>query len=213
MDNSNQLRPKDYLNATIEAGIGAIPVIGGPIQTLYFGLQNEKRFQRIEKFYELLNKELTLIQRSIPTTVNKNIEEQLIAIIETINLEVEMVRSKDKTRYFINSYKNLLLRVNKNNLDLEELFIDILSSLNKIEIDLLTPLYNDRYSDNGGMLLPKINGTDSSIIYGSMNKLVNHGLVNERDRNLSTLGHDKYAYKISSIGISLCDYILKIPGE
>lgn len=40
---------KDKLELVINAGLQAIPYVGGPLATLYFGYKQEQRFQRVEK--------------------------------------------------------------------------------------------------------------------------------------------------------------------
>ena len=96
MDNSNEkLTKKEYLELIVEGGIGAIPYIGGVVQSLYFGSKNEKRFKRIEKFYKNLNESLENIRDQIPEDVfNLENKDQLIGIFEGINDEVEKSKAQ-----------------------------------------------------------------------------------------------------------------------
>lgn len=206
MNNDNHLQPKDYLVAIIEAGIGAIPTIGGPIQTLYFGLQNEKRFKRIESFYEQLNNLLKVFQNQIPRETNPQSSEQLIGIIETINTEVEKSKSHKKTTYFVNAYKNLLLNSSKNQLDLDELYIEILSKLTYVELELLALYF--RFRDEVGV--PLESKLEETLMFGSLNRLADFGLINKHLVHVP-IGKgeaESYDYSIAPLGINFCHYIL-----
>lgn len=200
------LSPKDYLDLAIEVGIGSIPVIGSAVQTLYFGAQNEKRFKRIEQFYRKINAIMQQLEPNIPKTLNPESKDQLIGIIETIHSEIEKSKSKDKTIYFVNAYKNLLLCSNKNVLDLEELYTEILSSLTKIEIDLLAIYFRNKRAVGR----PELPGVDELLVIGSMNRLSDFGLVNKHLEKIviGGGGAETYSYSISNLGISFCQYIL-----
>lgn len=205
MSDDLKLTPKDYADLAIEAGIGSIPYIGGALQTVYFGKQNEIRFKRIEKFYKELNDRLSKLE-SLPSKINEESKDQLVGIIETINIEVEKSKTKKKFNYFINAYKNLLLHSNKNNLDHEELYVDILSNISKIEIDLLAMYFQKK--DSVGRVSSTV--IENSLVEGSMNSLANFGLVNKHLEKITIGGGgaEEYNYSISKLGINFCDYIL-----
>lgn len=214
MENNDQLTPKDVISTVIEAGIGAIPYIGGPIQTVYFGLQNEKRFKRIEAFYVQLNKEMELVKSLIPGSINEDSQDQLVAIIETINSEVEQIKNRDKIVYFVTSFKNVLLSVDQNNLDMEEYFVDILSSLRSIDLDVLIYLFRRPEAKSyGGMSVPQVGDLDQNIVGGILNRLVDFSLVRRNLRGMTIGGSggdsSNYAYYISDYGINFCRYILE----
>lgn len=214
MNTNNHLKPKDYLDATIEAGIGAIPIIGGPIQTVYFGLQNEKRFKRIEAFYKQLNQEMETVKSLIPSSINKESQDQLLATIETINFEVEQIKNRDKIIYFVTSFKNLLLSVDQNNLDTEEYFVDILSSLRKVDLDVLIYLFRrPEVKSHGGISVPIVGDLDRNMVSGILNRLVDFSLV-RRNLMAMTIGgsggdSSNYTYYISDYGVNFCRYILE----
>lgn len=205
-NNDPKLTPRDYVDLAIEAGIGAIPYVGGSIQTLYFGRQNEIRFKRIETFYQQLNERLSPIENSLPSEVNDTSKEQLVGIIETINSEVEKSRSKNKTQYFVNAYKNLLLHSSQINLNEEELYVNILSDISNIEIQLLAFYFRNKGSKGK---LTNVN-IDASLLNGSMNRLANFGLINKHLESIAIGGGgaEDYTYSISSLGINFCQYIL-----
>lgn len=206
MDNED-LSPSNYLNLVIESAIGEIPVIGGVVSSLYFGAQNEKRFKRIESFYEDLNTKMKQIEHLIPQNVDSNSQDQLIGIIETIHSEIEKSKTKNKTIYFVNAYKNLLLSSNKSLLDTEELYVEILSSLTKIEIDLLALSFRNQSSVGRPTGVLDI---DDNLAIGIMNRLSDFGLINKHLEQIviGGGGAETYIYSISNLGITFCRYIL-----
>lgn len=202
-ENKDSLSPKDYFNLAVEAGLGAVPYVGGPLQTLYFGAQNEKRFKRIENFYTELNKKVAKLDHLVLGEKNGD---QLIGIIETIHDEIEKSKSADKIVYFVNSYKNLLLHSSSPSIDMDELFVNILSGLTKFEITILTLLFRNK----GAIGTLKVDGVDQILITGCLSRLSDLGLVNKHLESLTFggTGEQQYNYSISDIGISFCYYIL-----
>ncbi|MDT2703666.1 hypothetical protein [Enterococcus dongliensis] len=199
----DNLNAKDYKDLVIEAGIGLIPYVGGSLQTLYFGAQNEKRFKRIESFYKQLSQKIGELESFELDSSNG---EKVIGIIDTIHDEIEKARSHDKVVYFVNAYKNLLLSSeNIKGLDMDELFVDILSEISKTEIEILANLF--RLKQQVGTSL---SGYDSTLVAGSMESLSNRGLVNKHLQRLQIggLGGQEYKYSISYLGTSFCEYIL-----
>lgn len=197
--NEENLTPKDYLGLAIEAGIGAIPVIGGPVQTLYFGRQNEKRFKRIEKFYESLNEDLSKTSSKIEEIENTHINrDQLMGILETINEEVEKARSQSKIDLFKNLYKNSLLKINNTTWDEEEYFVEILSRLTPLQINLIVFFIPNR--EFKGEITA--NGYDQEFVDGSLNILTDYGLLESTIASieLGEIGKQKMGYRLSSLG-------------
>lgn len=169
-----KLTPKEYLELAIEAGIGAIPVIGGPVQTIYFGRQNEKKFKRIEAFYHSLQKDLDSMKNKIPNIqdVSAN-KDQLMGIFETINDEVEKARSQSKIEFYKNLYKNCLLNINNTYWDEEEYFLEVLSKITSTQIEIISYLI-PKQEFTAGIFSPKLS---QSIIDGSLNTLVDMGIL------------------------------------
>lgn len=203
-ENNDNLTRRDYLNLVVEASIGAVPYVGGPLQTLYFGAQNEKRFKRIENFYEELSKKVSELGNLVLGDRNND---QLIGIIETIHDEIEKSKSADKIGYFVNSYKNLLLHSSTPSIDMDELFVNILSGLTKFEITILSFLFRNK----GAVGTLTMDGVDQIIITGCLSRLSDLGLVNKHLESLTFggTGEQQYNYSISDIGISFCYYILQ----
>ncbi|QOG31588.1 hypothetical protein [Enterococcus casseliflavus] len=202
--NNDNLTPRDYLNLVVEAGIGAVPYVGGPLQTLYFGAQNEKRFKRIESFYNELNEKISELDSLI---LGEHNSDQLIGIVETIHDEVEKSKSADKIVYFVNSYKNLLLNSTSPSIDMDELFVNILSELTNFEITILTFLFKNK-GRIGGVAMQ---GVDPILIAACLSRLSDLGLVNKHLESITLggPGTQQYNYSISNVGINFCYYILQ----
>ncbi len=196
----DNLTPKDYLNLAIEAGIGAIPVVGSPIQTIYFGRQNEKRFKRIERFYKELNEELEQIKQNIPEVFYPERDrDQLMGVLESINEDIEKSRNQSKFNLYKNLYKNCILGINKLNWDREEYFVEILSQLTPIQIELIAFL-----SSKGDVFSGSINypGQPQELIDGSLNVLSDFGILDKKIDSivLGNVGKQNMGYRISSLG-------------
>lgn len=202
-ENQENLSPKDYFNLVVEASIGAIPYVGGPLQTLYFGAQNEKRFKRIENFYIELNNKVSQLNSLVLGEENSD---QLIGIIETIHDEIEKSKSTNKIEFFVNSYKNLLLNSTKPSLDMDELFVNILAELTSLELSILVLLFRN----NNTVGVPVMDGVDQILVTGSLSRLSDLGLVNKHLQSIMIGGGgaQNYKYSISEVGINFSYYIL-----
>lgn len=53
-----KMKPKDKFELVVNAGLQAIPYVGGPLATLYFGYKQEQRFQRVEQTLKEVAQEL-----------------------------------------------------------------------------------------------------------------------------------------------------------
>lgn len=195
-----KLTPKEYLDLAIEAGIGAIPVVGGPVQTLYFGRQNEKRFKRIEAFYKSLNEDLDQINSKIEGIANPNINrDQLIGILETINDEVEKARSQFKIDLYKNLYKTSILNINQTSWNEEEYFLEVLNRITPLQIILIN--YLTRSNEFMGNI--HVQGFSRELIDGSLNILTDLGILQSTIASIElggAVGKQKMGYKLSPLG-------------
>lgn len=204
------LTPKDYLGLAIEAGIGAIPVIGGPVQTLYFGRQNEKRFKRIENFYASLNEDLDTITDRIGEIENFQTDrDQLFGIIESINDEIEKARTQSKLQYYKTLYINCILNINNSFWDEEEYFLEILNRITPLQIEAITFL-SSHPGFQKGLNKPNVS---QFLFDGSLNILVDLGVLEPSILSLTFIkggeGRQEMAYKLSDLGIRFVDTVLR----
>jgi hypothetical protein len=159
----------------IESLMQAIPYIGAPLANLYFGHKQEKRFKRIEQFYLELKDEIGRVERTFPDISSHNPEE-LSAILEELNEKVETEHLEVKRKYYKEYFKNsMLFPVNKN-FDERKLFLDILSALTPLQIELIVFLSAQSAPLNGSSIIKP--GVDQSLIAGSLAQLKTFGITN-----------------------------------
>lgn len=204
-----KLTGKEKVELAIEAGIGAIPVVGGPLQTLYFGAQNEKRFKRIESFYNNLNAELESIRNQIPPIDSIPNKDEFLGILEDLNSEVEKAKSQSKIDYFKKFYINTLLSSNSLNFDLHSFFLEALVNLTNLELSILFFLNQIGTRDySQGINIP---GVSDDLINGSLNRLTDYGFLSSQLVNITIGGpssRSNNAYKINELGMQFSSFIL-----
>lgn len=208
-DDNVKLTGKELVDIAVEAGIGAIPVVGGPLQTLYFGSKNEKRFKRIEKFYQELNDDLTKIKNQIPPIDSIPNKDEFLGILEDLNSEVEKAKSQSKIEYFKSFYKNTLLTSNSYNFDTHSFFLETLINLTNLELKILFFLLSQgqqEYSTN-----IQVDGVSNDLVTGSLSRLTDYGLVSAHLVNITIGGPSSMpnsAHKINDLGCQFSSFIL-----
>lgn len=203
-----KLTAKDRFDIVVEAGIGSIPAIGGALQTLYFGAQNEKRFKRIEQFYKDMNEDLEKIKNQIPPLDNVVNQDEFLGILEDINAEVEKAKSQAKITYFKNLYKHTLLSSSVQNFDTQSFFLETLISLTNLELELLRFFHSTPDDYRHDVTIPGVSG---DLIQGSLNRLSDYGLLSSMLHNISIGGPNNGVnnlYKITPLGIQFVLFVL-----
>lgn len=161
-------------DVVIESIVQAIPYIGAPLATLYFGHKQEKRFKRLERFYQELQEEIGRIGQTFPDISSHNSEE-LSAILEELNEKVETEHIENKRKYYKEYFKNTMrFPVNKN-FDERKLFLDILGALTPLQIELVI-YFSKQTAPTMGSSITKP-GVDSALITGSLAQLKTYGVV------------------------------------
>ena len=158
----------------IESIVQAIPYIGGSLANLYFGHKQEKRFKRLERFYQELQEEIERIGPTIPDFSLQNPEE-LSAILEELNEKVETEHLEVKRKYYKEYFKNTMRYPVKNNFDERRLFLDILSALTPLQIELIIYLSMQAGPVLGSSISKP--GVDQSVIAGSLAQLKTFGIT------------------------------------
>ncbi|WP_337529232.1 hypothetical protein [Zhenhengia sp.] len=173
-DSTEKLTKKDYTEIVVEAGMQAIPVVGGPLATLYFGQKQEKRFKRLETLYTNLSHDLNSGKYSLPPIEAHNPEE-LKAIIEELHDKVETEYLETKLKYYKQYFKNTLISPVQGNYDERKMFLDILSQISPLQIELIVFLTTQPSAIKQGDITKP--GVESALIQGSINQLKNLGLI------------------------------------
>lgn len=158
----------------IESLVQAIPYIGAPLATLYFGNKQEKRLKRLERFYQELREEIGNIEEALPNISSHNPEE-LSAILEELNEKVEVEHLEVKRRYYKEYFKNTMRYPVNSNFDERKLFLDILGSLTPLQIELVIFLFQKRAAVQASTISKP--GVDQAVIVGSFAQLKTFGIV------------------------------------
>lgn len=189
MDDKQKLSRREKIDIVVESGLQMIPTIGGALATAYFGTKNEKRFKRIESFYEELAQELKEMEYRLKS-IRIHDEDALIAIIERLNEKIEIEVLEEKRSYF----KRFLLSVleestNKQNFDERRYFIDTLADMTLLEIELI--VYLTSLSKSNPVVVGTIRkpGINQSVIVGAVGRLKNYGFINAFTQSISIGGN------------------------
>lgn len=169
----------------IESIVQAIPYIGGSLANLYFGHKQEKRFKRLERFYQELQEEIERIGPTIPDFSLQNPEE-LSAILEELNEKVEIEHLEVKRKYYKEYFKNSMLFPINKNFDERKLFLDILSALTPLQIEIVIFLSSQTSSVLGSSITKP--GVDQSLITGALAQLKTFGIIDSILANIFLAG-------------------------
>lgn len=197
---------KDKLELVINAGLQAIPYVGGPLATLYFGYKQEQRFQRVEKTLKEVAEELQNVQ--IPNIEQHN-KEELITLIDELTDKIEKEQLESKRILYKEYFKNILKTPTNGNYEERKLFLEVLEKITPLQIEIFQfLLINDNIVD----LAIQKPGTDQSLIQSSILQLENYGLVNATIHSISLGGSNAgmpMSLKVSQFGKRFNDFCLK----
>ena len=99
----NKISAKDKLELIVNAGLQAIPYIGGPLSTLYFGYKQEQRFQRVEQTLKEVASEL---QNCKLPKIEEHNSEELMSLIDELTDRIEGERIELKRNLYKEYFKN-----------------------------------------------------------------------------------------------------------
>lgn len=184
MDDKEKLSRKERFELAVQTGLQLIPTIGGPLATAYFGNKQEKRFKRIESFYE----EFAQFSREVEyrfASIHSHNPDELFSIVEELNEKIEKEHTEEKRTFFKNYLKNTLISPVNGNFDKRKYFLDILSEITLLECELLSVLFSeDRIAKVGEITKP---GISQYNIVGSVGRLKTYGFL-EVGQGTFTLG-------------------------
>jgi hypothetical protein len=158
----------------IEAAVQAIPYVGAPLATLYFGNKQEKRFRRLEKFYEELKEEMSK-SPNVYKDITQHNPEELSAIIEELNEKVESEHLEFKRKLYKNYFKKTMIQPVNGNFDERKLLLDILSAVSPLQIEIIVFLATQPSAVTSNTISKP--GVEQAVILGSLAQLKNYGLI------------------------------------
>ena len=205
----------DHLSATekrdlvIQAGIQAIPYVGSPLATLYFGRKQELRFKRLETFYKEFAEAVgDLKDRIAPLEAHDR--EALTAIIEELNEKIEHEQVQEKREFLKTYLQNTLIHPIKGNYDERRFFLDTLGSMSLLECELLGFLYKKTEPVRVGVLQKP--GVDQYAIIGAVGRLKTYGFLVSGQTSINIGGgEDNILFeivKVSDFGRYFCEFCL-----
>jgi len=209
-NNEPKLSGTEIRDLVIQACIQEIPYVGGPLATLYFGAKQEKRFKRIETFYQEVAQEIQDLKNRI-TSLEEHDKEALAAIIEELNEKIEREHVKEKREFFKAYFKNTLIYPVKGNYEERRFFLDTLGMMSLLECELLGFLYNQNQPVRVGDIQKP--GVDQYAIVGAIGRLKSYGFLVSAQASFSIgSGVDNTlneTVKVSDFGRRFCDFCLR----
>ncbi len=174
MSEMPNLTKSDKRDLVIQAGMQLVPYVGGSLSSLYFGAKQEKRFKRLESFYQEIASEIEQMKDSI-SSVDKQDPVALEAIIESLHEKVEAEPTLEKREFFKNYFKNTLKFPVAGNFDERKYFLDGLTEMTLLECELLAFINTQPSSIQVGNI-QKL-GTDKYAVVGAIGRLKSRGFL------------------------------------
>jgi len=210
-EENEQLSSIEKRDLVIQAGMQAIPYIGGTLASLYFGKKQELRFKRLETFYKEVAEEISDLEDKLAPSETYD-KEALTAIIEELNEKIEREQVQEKREYFKSYLKNTLINpIKQGNYDERRFFLDTLGSMSLLECELLGS-FNKNTEPTGVSQIQK-SGVDQYAIVGAVGRVKTYGfLISGQPRIIIGGGQDNSlleTVKISDFGKRFFEFCLK----
>jgi hypothetical protein len=192
----------------IEAVVQAIPYVGAPLATLYFGNKQEKRFRRLEKFYQELKEEMSK-SPNVYKDITQHNPEELSAIIEELNEKVESEHLEFKRKLYKTYFKKTMIQPVNGNSDERKLFLDILSAVTPLQIEIIVFLATQSSAVTSNTISKP--GVEQAVILGSLAQLKNYVLIESTVNSIVVGGSNGSINEnvtLSIFGIKFNDFCL-----
>lgn len=203
---NNKLTPKEKFEIAVQSGLQIVPWVGGALSTAYFSTKQERRFKRIESFYQELAEKIETGEHSI-LPLGSHDEESLIAIIERLNDQIEKESSEEKRMYFKNFFIHLLqTQTSQKNYDERRILLDSLSTISALEFKVLL-----NFSEYKDRVQPFIEQLEPSLKDGAISRLETLGMLTAKFHSTTFIGQSpvtKNVY-ISDFGKRFIEYCIK----
>ncbi|MED4697067.1 hypothetical protein [Peribacillus frigoritolerans] len=205
----DKLNGKDKLNLIVETGLQLVPYVGGALATAYFGTKQEKRFKRIESFYQEFSDQVEQLQLQLPS-VDFHDQDKLISLIEELNEKVERESTEQKRTYFKKYLYSTLSSPTNDNFDERRFFLEALATMTLLECEVL--LYIKEQNNPvrvGSLSKPEI---DLYAIVGSVGRLRMNGFIRLQNDNIIINGGDDSlndSFVVSDFGNRFIQYCIE----
>lgn len=209
MSQTPNLTNSDKRDLVIQAGMQLVPYVGGSLSSLYFGAKQEKRFKRLESFYQEIASEIEKMKDSI-SSVDKQDPVALEAIMESLHEKVEAEPTLEKREFFKNYFKNTLKFPVAGNFDERKHFLDALSEMTLLECELLAFINTQPSSIQVGNIHKQ--GTDKYAVVGAIGRLKSRGFLTATQHSFAIGGVSDNSLQeivsVSSFGKSFIAFCL-----
>lgn len=205
----DKLSWKDKFSITVESGLQLVPYVGGALATAYFGTQQEKRFKRIESFYQEFSDQVESLQLQIPP-IEIHDQDKLIALIEELNEKVERESTELKREYLKKYLYSTLSSPTNENFDERRFFLDTLSTMTLLDCEILLYIKKQGTAVKVGSLNKP--GIDQYAIVGTIGRLRMYGFIKLNNLTIMINGGDDSlndSFEISDFGRKFIDYTLE----
>lgn len=192
----------------IKTGLQLVPYIGGALATLYFDRKQQREFNRLSNFYKELSMDLENLKEKF--SLDNQDEDKLITLIEKINNKVEKEVLKEKIDCLKYFFRNILNQPVKDDYDEKVLFLESLSSMSILEIEILK--FIDSKKDFVQIGIISKTGVEQYAIVGAIGRLRNLGYLQSASGGLSigdrSDNHLRELVKVSSFGEKFIKFCL-----
>ncbi|BCB04734.1 hypothetical protein [Bacillus sp. KH172YL63] len=191
MTDKNILNTKEKIEIAVQTGLQLVPYVGPALSAAYFGTKNEKRFKRIESFYEEISQLQDHLKEPLPPVESHN-EDELIALIEILNDKIEREHTNEKRTFFKQFFLNTLATPKQGNFDEKRFFLETLAAMSLLECELLSFLYSEQNKGNSPINVGTINkpGIEQYAIVGAIGRLKMYGFLSAVTNSFAIGGGD-----------------------
>ena len=138
---SDKLNWKDRGDLVVEAAVASIPYVGAALQTAYFGSKNEKRFKRIESFYNELNSDVSKLKSKMATSDQlQSISDNLSDFMEATNNIIESQSSLAKRSMLHNAFLTVLTSPSQIDWSETRFFMTTVNQIDLIDLQIMLAL-------------------------------------------------------------------------
>lgn len=206
----DKLSSSEKRDLILQAGMQLVPYVGAPMASLYFGSKQEKRFRRLESFYQEIAQEVEAMRDSIGAIDEQN-PEALEALMESLHEKIEVEPTLEKREYFKNYFKNTLKQPVFSNYDERKFFLETLNEMSTLECEILALIKSQPHPTPVEVINKP--GVNQYAIVGAIGRLKSRGFLIATQGSFAIGSRDidnslKELVKVSQFGINFAEFCL-----
>ena len=181
-DEDRELSIRTQTEIAVEAAMQLVPYVGPFLSAVYFGEKGERRFRRLEAFYQAVAGDVAALGEDVGEAIRRAVEasdpERIASILEELNDRVEVEALAEKRvcyqRYFENA---VLTTVTEANYEERRLVLDVLGRLTPLQLSVVADLAREnRWIDPQKL---EVGDTAPDVIKGAVALLRSQGILDE----------------------------------